>query len=229
MDLTRKEEYRNKKISVAVTALAFIVMVAFLIFKNIITSGPPSLVASTTNEITIGLSSENNNDPGEEQKSITPVSNVKQQSASEKIVTDANSETPVESSATTVANKYKRLTITPKTNNAQVLPFSPDHTGTETIPTADGNGKLGFDLEKRNLIITPTFDNDTKEEGKVIVEIAVDKEGRVIEANPNGRGTTTSNASLKAKAKKMAIATIFSPSSTIEEQRGTITITFSFK
>jgi TonB family protein len=67
-----------------------------------------------------------------------------------------------------------------------------------------------------------------KEEGKVVVEITVDSEGNVIEANPNGRGTTTSSALLKAKAKQAALATKFNIEGKFEEQRGTITIIFSF-
>ena len=68
----------------------------------------------------------------------------------------------------------------------------------------------------------------TKEEGKVVVEITVDSDGNVIEANPNGRGTTTSSALLKAKAKQTALATKFNIDGKFEEQKGTITIIFSF-
>ena len=62
----------------------------------------------------------------------------------------------------------------------------------------------------------------------MVVEITVDSEGNVIEANPNGRGTTTSSALLKAKAKHAALATKFNVDGKFEEQQGTITIVFSF-
>ncbi len=231
MELSRKEEYRNKKVSIGVTALAFLVMVAFLIFKNIITTSA-DLIGSTANEISIGISSENNIDPNKEQKSIAPVSNTNEKSADQKIITDANSEINIESSARTMANKYKRIAISnihQTTSTENSLPASVSETGSETSTTkTSGDSKLGFDLEKRSLITSPLFGNDTKEEGKVIVEITVDKDGNVIEANPNGRGTTTSNTTLKAKAKKIAEATKFSPNQKIEEQRGSITIIFSF-
>lgn len=88
--------------------------------------------------------------------------------------------------------------------------------------------KIGIDLAGRAVVKPPKLPTDTKEEGKVVVEITVDSQGNVIEANPNGRGTTTSSAMLKAKAKQAALATKFNVNGKFEEQRGTITITFSF-
>lgn len=91
-----------------------------------------------------------------------------------------------------------------------------------------GGGKIGIDLKGRAVVIKPKLPSDTKEEGKVVVEITVDSEGNVIEANPNGRGTTTSSALLKAKAKQTALATKFNVDGKFEEQKGTITIVFAF-
>jgi len=88
--------------------------------------------------------------------------------------------------------------------------------------------KIGIDLKGRAIIKPPKLPSDTREEGKVVVEITVDSEGNVIEANPNGRGTTTSSATLKAKAKQAAFATKFNVDGKFEEQMGTITIVFSF-
>jgi periplasmic protein TonB len=92
-----------------------------------------------------------------------------------------------------------------------------------------GGGKIGIDLKGRAVVKPPKLPSDTKEEGKVVVEITVDTEGNVIEANPNGRGTTTSSAILKAKAKQTALATKFSVDGKFEEQKGTITIVFAFE
>lgn len=90
-----------------------------------------------------------------------------------------------------------------------------------------GNGGYGFSLAGRSVMTPPTLSKDTKEEGKVVVEITVDKNGKVIKADPNGRGTTTSSPMLKAKARQAALATQFNVSGA-EEQKGTITIIFSF-
>ncbi len=90
-----------------------------------------------------------------------------------------------------------------------------------------GSGPYKFDLGGRTIMKPPVLSKDTKEEGKVVVEITVDKNGKVIKADPNGRGTTTSSPMLKAKARQAALATTFNVSGT-EEQKGTITIVFSF-
>jgi TonB family protein len=98
---------------------------------------------------------------------------------------------------------------------------------------APGNGKgiggsFGADLRGRTVLKQPKFPSDTKEEGKVVVEITVNAQGEVIEAIPNGRGTTTSSSALKAKAKKAAMETKFNVDGKYAEQKGTITIIFSF-
>jgi outer membrane biosynthesis protein TonB len=91
-----------------------------------------------------------------------------------------------------------------------------------------GGGGIAVNLAGRAVVKPPKLPKDTKEEGKVVVDIVVDKEGNVIEASPNGRGTSTSSALLKAKARQAALATKFDVNGKFEEQRGTITIIFSF-
>lgn len=91
-----------------------------------------------------------------------------------------------------------------------------------------GPGGYGFSLKGASILKPPVLSKDTKEEGKVVVEITVDKNGKVIKADPNGRGTTTSSPMLKAKARQAALATTFNVSGEFEEQKGTITIIFSF-
>lgn len=90
-----------------------------------------------------------------------------------------------------------------------------------------GNG-FKFDLKGSMVIKPPTLPKDTKEEGKVVVNIVVDEDGNVVEADPNGRGTTTSSALLKAKARQAAMATKFNVDGKVTERRGTITIIFAF-
>ena len=99
----------------------------------------------------------------------------------------------------------------------------------------DGPGKgpgkgpgYGFSLTGRSVMTPPILSKDTKEQGTVVVEITVDKNGKVIKAEPNGRGTNTQSPMLKAKARQAALATTFNVSGEFEEQKGTITIIFSF-
>lgn len=102
--------------------------------------------------------------------------------------------------------------------------------GTQTgSGTGGGKGPFGFDLKGRSLLYHPPLPSDAKEEGIVVVEIKVDKSGKVIEADPNGRGTTTTSSVLKAKARQFALQLRFTPNSQYEEQKGSITIIFSFK
>ncbi len=91
-----------------------------------------------------------------------------------------------------------------------------------------GNGGYGFSLTGRSVVTPPVLSKDTKEEGKVVVEIVVDKYGKVIKADPSGRGTNTNSPILKAKARQAALNTVFNVSGEFEEQKGTITIIFSF-
>lgn len=99
------------------------------------------------------------------------------------------------------------------------------------IGRGTGNGKapFGFDLKGRSLMYHPPLPSDTKEEGIVVVDIKVDSQGNVTEADPNGRGTTTTSPILKAKARQFALQIKFSSNNQFQEQKGSITIVFSFK
>lgn len=90
-------------------------------------------------------------------------------------------------------------------------------------------GGVRFTLSGRKITKPPPVPKDAQEEGIVVVDITVDAEGNVIEANPNGRGTTTNSALLKAKARQAALATKFNKMDAgPAEQHGTITFVFSF-
>jgi hypothetical protein len=91
-----------------------------------------------------------------------------------------------------------------------------------------GGGKSSISLAGRTVVKPLKLPSDTKEEGKVVVDITVDSEGNVIEAIPNGRGTTTSSSNLKTKAKQAAMALKFNVDGKFEEQKGTVTIVFAF-
>jgi TonB family protein len=104
-----------------------------------------------------------------------------------------------------------------------------DGSGPGSGPGKGPGSGYSINLKGRAVLVRPKLPSDTKEEGKVVVEITVDSEGKVIDANPNGRGTTTSSATLKAKAVEVARSTKFNVDGRFEEQRGTITIVFAFE
>jgi len=100
---------------------------------------------------------------------------------------------------------------------------NPDFTG-----HGIGPGGTGFSLSGRKIVSPPPKVSDGKEEGIVVVYITVDKEGNVTDADPNGKGTTTSSGVLKSKARQAALQAKFSPSDKFDVQRGSIVFKFQF-
>ncbi|MBS1646943.1 MAG: energy transducer TonB [Bacteroidetes bacterium] len=100
---------------------------------------------------------------------------------------------------------------------------NPDFTG-----HGNGPGGTGYSLAGRRITQAPPPVSDGKEEGIVVVNITVDKNGNVIEADPNGRGTNTSSGTLKSKARLAALQAKFSPSDKYDTQKGSIVFKFQF-
>ncbi len=82
-------------------------------------------------------------------------------------------------------------------------------------------------LSGRKLVSLPNIYDDSPDEGKVVVDIIVDRKGNVIKATPGAKGTNTSSTNLFKKAQEGAYKTKFSPNADApEEQVGTITFIF---
>jgi hypothetical protein len=102
--------------------------------------------------------------------------------------------------------------------------------------TGDGNGNgsgvgngngPAFSLNGRSAKSLPLPKYTEDDQGKVVVTIYVDKNGKVTRAEPGAIGTTTSDPGLWAKAKTAALLATFSVDMNAPEvQRGTITYTF---
>jgi periplasmic protein TonB len=96
--------------------------------------------------------------------------------------------------------------------------------------TGSGSGTgpgISFDLSGRSMVRKPTITDDSQEQGRVVIDVTVDKNGKVLTANGPGRGSTTTSSVLVRKAKEAAMKTHFSPSPAgVEEQRGTMTFNF---
>ncbi len=92
--------------------------------------------------------------------------------------------------------------------------------GTDKAPGID------YSLDGRNPLFLqkPDFDNQT--EGKVVVEITVDKNGSVISANPGVKGSTTLDDYLLQVARKAALQSKFNRKPDATVQKGTITYHF---
>lgn len=98
--------------------------------------------------------------------------------------------------------------------------------------SGDGTGKDGvsFSLAGRSIKKLPEIEDNSRETGRVVVSIVVNKNGEVIKAVPGQKGTTTLNPTLLEKAKQGAYQAKFSPrDGGSDEQFGTMTIVFRFK
>jgi len=93
-----------------------------------------------------------------------------------------------------------------------------------------GNGPgagIGFDLAGRDMRSKPRVEDNSQEQGRIVVSIIVDKNGAVLRAEGPARGSTLSNGTLLRKCREAAMKARFSPSPEgVEEQKGTITFNF---
>lgn len=93
--------------------------------------------------------------------------------------------------------------------------------------TTGGTGGIGFDLGGRGKMSFKKPDNPTQEDGKVVVEIWVNRDGKVLKAKTGARGSTTTNPILQQKAKEAALKAKFkSDENAPFEQKGTMTFVF---
>ena len=89
----------------------------------------------------------------------------------------------------------------------------------------DGNVRHNF--TDRSLLSTPKIIDKSQDEGKVVVDIIVDKNGNVIKATPGAKGSDTNSTNLFNKSKKAALKTKFSPNPNAPaEQYGTLTFVY---
>ena len=95
-----------------------------------------------------------------------------------------------------------------------------------------GNGGGGsggaYRLGNRKAVSKPKPTNDCDEQGRVVVSISVDKNGRVVSAQPGIKGTTNSAPCLLTRAKEAALKTRFnSDNNAPVKQVGSIIYNFS--
>ena len=106
-----------------------------------------------------------------------------------------------------------------------------DPNGLADIKKYDGQGgkgnSTGYDLGGRGVKSLHRPNDDFPEEGIIVVDIWVNREGQVIRAEVATKGTTIINVSMREKAKQAALRSAFLPDPDArEEQKGTITYTF---
>jgi len=88
-------------------------------------------------------------------------------------------------------------------------------------------GNISYDLGGRGFQSLPKPVYEYQEEGKVVVEVSVDRSGKVTQAIPGIKGSTTLNEYLLKVAKEAALKARFDPKSDAPViQKGTITYNF---
>ena len=103
--------------------------------------------------------------------------------------------------------------------------------GMKGVRQYDGNGGkgngTGYDLGGRGAKSLHRPSDDFTEEGIVVVDIWVNRAGKVVRAEVATKGTTVINQAMREKAKQAALRSAFaSDPNAPEEQHGTITYTF---
>lgn len=115
-------------------------------------------------------------------------------------------------------------------------------TGNQGVPTGDlnsniygpgggtGNKGVSYSLTGRGVQKLPNPKYDYQEEGRVVVEVSVDRQGKVVQAIPGTKGSTTLNEYLLRVAKEAAMETQFDVKADAPPvQKGTITYNFILK
>ena len=90
-----------------------------------------------------------------------------------------------------------------------------------------GTNGIAYQLGGRTIAEIKKPNYDSQQQGKVVVTIRVDRNGKVISATPGAKGSTTTNAYLYSKAKEAALKTTFEANTTAPEiQLGKIIYNF---
>tara|TARA_Y100000588_G_scaffold344996_1_gene391828 strand:- start:46562 stop:47440 length:879 start_codon:yes stop_codon:yes gene_type:complete len=102
-------------------------------------------------------------------------------------------------------------------------PYAPSKFG----GSGPGKGGVGYGLGGRSKISNKTYNQDCNEEGLVVVEIRVNKSGKVIKATPGIQGTLGGSCLFEA-AKKTALSFKFTPDQNAPDiQIGFVSINFT--
>lgn len=103
-----------------------------------------------------------------------------------------------------------------------------DPKATNLKGVSTGSGMVGGGLGSRGVTYEPKISDNSQKVGKVVVNVCVDKTGKVISAEYTQKGSTTTDSDLRALAEHSARKFVFTASS-IEKQCGTITVDFKVR
>jgi colicin import membrane protein len=107
-----------------------------------------------------------------------------------------------------------------------------DPNGTPGSPNygpGGGSGNIGFSLNGRKMVQRPVIIEKSQDQGKVVVKIIVDRNGKVTKATAGERGTTATSAYLFRISEEAALKTKFDANPATEEQVGSMTFTYKLE
>ena len=105
-----------------------------------------------------------------------------------------------------------------------------DPASTKYYGNTNKSGDPNYNLEGREAQLTPQKRPDCQIEGKVVVEVYVDRNGKVIRANPGVKGSTVTQPCLLKPAREAALSTTWNADPNAPKtQKGTIIYIFSLK
>ncbi|PCJ25504.1 MAG: hypothetical protein COA97_07485 [Flavobacteriales bacterium] len=116
---------------------------------------------------------------------------------------------------------------TSNNNNNSNSSNNSSNNSNSTGPNTGSTNGIGFSLGGRGKISFKKPENPTQEDGKVVVDIVVDRNGKVLKAKSGARGSTTTNPILQKKAEEAALKAKFKKDINAPfEQKGTMTFVF---
>ncbi|MBR4738452.1 MAG: TonB family protein [Bacteroidales bacterium] len=103
----------------------------------------------------------------------------------------------------------------------------PNGTATSSNYEGSGGGNGNYSLAGRTHVNIPLPAYKSNVQGRVIIQIWVNREGKVTRAEFQPKGSSTTNGNLVGKAREAALKASFNPDPNApEEQKGTITYLF---
>lgn len=235
-----KRENKNKTIAIGITVAVHAAVIAVLFILALTT--PLPLPGEAGVEVNLGMYNEG---MGVQQQpkptKVVEVPKPKPEQVKEETVTQDTEEAPaIEEPKPKEEPKVNERALFKPVNQPVEQQSSEGNTetpgdqgnpnGGQNIANYEGQGGAGggpsYDLGGRNAKSLPRPSSDFNEEGTIVVDIWVDRDGRVQRAEV-GKGTNISNARMRETAKQAALQSVFAPDkNAVELQRGTITYKF---
>ena len=247
---------KNKRKAIIGTVLFHIVLLLCLIFMGLTYQIPPPIEEGIT--INFGYqdfgSGSDQTEQIVEQQEISPQETVNNNPVVEDISTQEIEETPttkikeqlekpeevkkIEEKKPEPVVNTKALYPGKKQNNSNSQGIREGH-GDQGSQYGDPNSNaytdggigtkgIAYQLGGRTIAEIKKPNYDSQQQGKVVVTIRVDRNGKVISATPGAKGSTTTNSYLYSKAKEAALKTTFE-ANTIAPEIQVGTIIYNFK